>query len=136
MTGRPTSYSEEMLAKAQHYLENYDSEEYGDQVPTVFGLVAVLKVSRSTIYKWGSDPELTAFSDTLEAINAKQAQVLCNKGLDGTYNATIAKLMLHNQGLSDKTDQTLSGVDGGPIETNVNLKVDWVSADNVEEDAD
>ena len=130
MAGRPTDYSEEMLAKANDYLENYDNEEYGDKVPTVFALVGVLGVSRSTIYKWGGDPELKAFSDTLDAINAEQAKVLCNSGLDGTFNATIAKLMLHNQGLTDKTDNTIANPDGSNIE--LNLKVDWVSADKGE----
>ena len=130
MAGQPTKYSEAMLAKAKDYLENYDNEEYGDKVPTVFALVGVLKVNRSTIYAWSNNPDFSEFSDTLDAINAEQAKVLCNSGLDGTFNATIAKLMLHNQGLTDKTDNTIANPDGSNIE--LNLKVDWVSPDKGE----
>ena len=104
--GRPSSYSESMLEKAKDYLVNYQTN-HGDEVPTVFGLSGVLGVARSTIYEWDN----VEFSDTLEAINAKQAQVLCNKGLTGDFNPTIAKLMLHNQGLTDKiTNEHTGGV--------------------------
>jgi hypothetical protein len=118
--GRPTTYSEEMLEKAKEYLASCEDVEIergqgqrteytlNVKLPTVQGLAVYLKVSRDTIYEWASKhPE---FSDTIEQINAEQADKLINQGLAGNYNPTIAKLMLSsNHGMREKSDVTTDG---------------------------
>jgi hypothetical protein len=94
-----------MLNKAWEYLDTY--EDYGDVVPHVEGIADVCKVSMSTVYLWAKEHE--AFSDTLEACKTIQARVLKNKGLDGNFQPTIAKLMLANHGYSDKQQVEHSG---------------------------
>jgi hypothetical protein len=115
--GRPTTYSEEMCIKAKEYLASCEDVEIEREtgqkteyklnvkLPTVQGLAVYLGVSRDTIYEWSTKyPE---FSDTIEQINAKQADKLINEGLAGNYNSTIAKLMLSsNHGMRERTDQT------------------------------
>ncbi len=113
--GRPTKYSEEMLQKAHDYLDSY--EEYGDVVPHVEGIADVCKVSMSTVYLWAQEHE--DFSDTLRACKAIQARGLKNKGLDGTFQPTIAKLMLANHGYSDRQETEISGPGGSPIKLEV-----------------
>lgn len=86
-----------MVAKAKEYAAKYD----GDEVPTIAGLACLLGVAKSTIYKWGDEDK--EFSDTLDALQAKQEQVLISKGLNSSFNSTITKLMLANHGYSEKT---------------------------------
>lgn len=100
--GRPTKRSAEMRDLAEHYLDNFDQEEYGDAVPSAAALSLVLGISRSTLYEWADvDSE---FRDILARINAKQERVCINKSLTGDYNATIAKLLLGKHGYHDKVD--------------------------------
>ena len=103
--GRPTLYNQEMLDKAKHYQENHIQE--GDNVPSVEGLAYFLQVGKQTLYNWADEHE--EFIDTLEGIKLKQAKMLINGGLEGDYNPTIAKLMLHNHGYSDKQETAISG---------------------------
>ena len=74
-----------------------------------------LNKSRSQIYKWrdAKFPEtheeeeergqykFPNFRDTLDQLLAKQMKETLNKGLDNTFNATIAKLVLANHGMHD-----------------------------------
>tara|TARA_R110000796_G_scaffold237928_1_gene358133 strand:+ start:547 stop:915 length:369 start_codon:yes stop_codon:yes gene_type:complete len=99
--GRPTSYSEEKLAIAIDYLENFN--EFEDVVPTVAGLALALDVVKSTVYLWASLEENEEFSDTLEKIQQAQEHRLVSKGLSGEFNSTITKLMLSNHGYSEKS---------------------------------
>ena len=109
--GRPTDYNEAMQDKADTYIDNNEKA-----IPSIAGLSLFLGVNRSTIYEWKK--EHPRFSNTLAQIMATQEVEALNSGLDGTFNATIAKLVLANHGYHDKADNTLSGADGG------NLKVD------------
>ncbi len=103
--GRPTKYNAEMLKLANAYIEQF--EENGDAVPIVAGLANYLQVTKSTVYKWGEDhPE---FSDTLDELQQKQEQMLASGALRNDFNATIAKLMLHNHGYSDKAEVEQKG---------------------------
>lgn len=102
--GVHSTYSEAMLDTAQAYLENYS--ESGDKVPQVAGLARLCGVCEKTIYNWGdANPE---FLQTLSAIQTEQHRVLVNNGLDGTFTAPIAKLMLSNHGHSEKTSTDIT----------------------------
>ena len=104
---RPTAFTEDMLSQAGDYLTKGYKDE-GQSVPTVAGLALALNVARSTIYKWCEDSE-HPFSDYLEKCNAVQELELINKGLDGTFNSTMAKLILGRHGYSDKQETEHKG---------------------------
>ena len=108
MAGRPTKYSPALQKKADDYLTNY--MECGDVVPTIEGLADELGIARSTLYAWGESIE--QFSDTLEAINAKQARRLVSGGLSNELNSTITKLMLANHGYREKSEVDNKSSDG------------------------
>lgn len=110
--GRPTKYNATVQKQAEDYLKNHKTK-YGDEVPTVCGLAYQLGVVEKTLYNWGVSHN--DFLHTLESIQNRQKNLLINKGLDNTFQPTIAKLMLANHGLHDKTDMTLSGQDGTPV---------------------
>lgn len=114
MTGRPTKYSQEMVDKAQDYLENYT--DYDQVIPSEAGLALHLELARSTVQDWGKHEDKKVFSGILRSIQAKQEVVLVNSGLTGAFNSAIAKLALGKHGYSEKQDQTLSGIDGQPIQ--------------------
>lgn len=100
--GRPTSYSTEMLEKSREYVTTY--HKHGHAVPSVAGLSTVLKVNRSTIYEWAADPEKSEFSNIYNQILSEQEQITLSNGLNGDFNATIAKLLLGKHGYSDKAE--------------------------------
>lgn len=108
--GRPTDYSEDMLAKADKYLaiaipENQD-------LPTVEGLALYLGVHKDTLYEWAKiHPE---FSDALKKLKLKQKSDLIKIGIFGgkEINAGIVALMLkvnHDMVETNKTDITTAG---------------------------
>lgn len=111
--GRPQTYSQEKVETALLYIKNY--ENYGDTVPSNVGLARVLEVNRSTLYLWGGDKNKPEFHDILEEIQATQERVLLNKGLNGTYNSNIVKLLLGKHGYVQQKDNTLSNKDGSPL---------------------
>jgi hypothetical protein len=113
--GRPTKYNEEILDKAKEYLNVYES--LGDVIPSIEGLSLHLDIVRSTIYDWEGQEGKEEFSDILRKINAKQHQVLINKGLSNDFNSAITKLVLGKHGYHEKQQQEISGPEGKPIET-------------------
>lgn len=128
MTGRPTLYSEEMVAKARDYIDTY-SESNNAIIPSVAGLALRLGVSRQTIYEWNSDPEKAVFSDILQEILSKQEEILMNGALRGDLNATIAKLALGKHGYTDKAEQTIQGGEK-PVQTKHTIEfIDGTSKD-------
>ena len=105
--GRPTDYNEEVRDNALAYLQECVK---GNELPQVAALALYLKTSRSNLYLWkGLYPE---FSDILDDILASQEKALINKGLDGSYNSTITKLILAKHGYRESSDVTS---DGKPI---------------------
>jgi hypothetical protein len=69
----------------------------------VAGLAVALGISKETVYAWAREPEKRQFSHALEAIEVGQHKALVNGSLSGTYNSTIAKLMLSsNHGYTEK----------------------------------
>jgi hypothetical protein len=143
--GRPTTYSKTILKKARAYLaECQDDEELDDfddpeeqlelqghggalrrrrkpeivvTIPTIGGLARYLKVARSTLYVWAKEhPE---FSDVMEALGAEQEDRLIRNGLGGTYNPTIAKVLLTKHGYREGIENTGEG--GGPLKHTVDI---------------
>ena len=101
--GRPTDYNDEIQAKADAYVDGeYMSQ--GDIVPSQEGLAEYLGKARSTVIAWAKDGEHPQFSYTFDRLAAKQARLIINGGLSSEMNSTIAKLMLHNHGYSDRTE--------------------------------
>lgn len=125
--GRPTDYSSETLQSGRAYLADF--EKHGDAVPSAAGLADVLGCARSTLYRWAQDEDKAEFSDILEAIQARQESLLINKGLKGEFNCAIVKLMLGTHGYHEKRDSTLSGPEGGPVQTAGTLKIEFVEAE-------
>lgn len=120
MAGRPTKYKPEFDDVAHEYaIGGY--MEHGQVVPSKVGLAMVLGVKPDTLDDWAEKNE--GFSGTLALIQAKQHVEALNRGLDGTFNAAITKLLLHNHGYSDKQSQEVSGPNGEPIKTE--SKVEW-----------
>lgn len=115
MIGRPTDYCPEIVEKAWEYA-NGGWIAAGDKVPSVAGLACDLGINRDTCTEWAKDPN-KEFSGILKAIAQKQERELLNKGLDGTFNPPITKMMLSKHGYSDATKAEVSGVDGGPLIT-------------------
>jgi hypothetical protein len=109
-----------MMTAAQTYVddckdqvEHFESENgkhwevWRTKLPTIEGLARILKVARSTVYKWADEsPE---FSDIIEDLLAEQSDRLINQGLAGNYNSTIAKLLLSSKhGYVEKTEQDIT----------------------------
>ncbi len=127
--GRPTEYNGlDTLLKANKYIDSCKDEEYqrvktdGDKttsydnlvkvkIPTIEGLANYLDVARSTIYEWKEKHK--EFSDIIERLQQEQAERLINNGLAGTYNPTIAKVLLTKHGYVEKKE--ITGDDGGPM---------------------
>jgi molybdopterin-guanine dinucleotide biosynthesis protein len=110
---RPTKYNQEIVTKAQHYLENY--QEYDDVIPSLAGLALVLGLSRETLRLWSKDEDKKEFFGILDRINQKQECVLINNGLNGTFNSNIAKLVLGKHGYHDRPQQ-----DGTQVQVIIN----------------
>lgn len=110
---RPTKMTPDLLEIARAYPDNF--EYYEHPMPSAVGLARVLRISRSTLYKWADENE--AFSDILEDVNTQQELELLNKGITGAFNSQITKLALGKHGYHDK--QELGGFEGEDITFNV-----------------
>jgi len=119
MAGQPTKYNADMQATAESYITSH--ADYGDVVPTICGLAGVLGVIEKTLYNWSE--KHPRFLHTLQTIKQKQKNLLVNKGLDGSFQPTIAKLMLANHGLHDKQDTRHTTLDQDGNETGI--KIEW-----------
>lgn len=135
--GRPPTYGEEILKKADEYLNRKDELDKDgkliiSRLPTRGGLAIYLGVSRDTLYEWAREHK--EFSDIMEWLGAIQEDDLINQGLSGRYNSTIAKVLLTKHGYTDKieTDITSKGesinpvlvkfIDGGQTDNNRDTK--------------
>ena len=122
--GRPTVYKKSYIALAQAYIDSCEDQEdefhktRGEKsdsyervirvkIPTVEGLAGYIGVARSTIYLW-KETHLD-FSDIIDTLLEKQADILISNGLSGTYNPTIAKVLLTKHGYREGVDATSDG---------------------------
>lgn len=111
---RPTHYSDEIVRRSKEYLDNYEAQ--GDVIPSVAGLAVFLGRSRTLLHDWAADEDKSEFKDILEQIGAKQEMVTLNNALAGSFNATIAKLLLGKHGYHEKVDSQLTGANSGAIQ--------------------
>ena len=128
--GRPTTYGPETLVKARAYIDSCVDEDYrliksessqGEsfenktrvKIPTIEGLGAYVGAARATIYLWKEEHQ--EFSDIIDELQQIQAERLMNNGLSGTYNPTIAKVLLAKHGYVEK--QEVTGANGGALIT-------------------
>lgn len=108
MVGRNTKLTDELVAKACDYLENY--KDRGDQFPSAVGLCKELNIARSTIYDWASQED-NPFSDILSKCNELQERELLNKGITGEFNSVITKLVLGKHGYTDRQESSNTNVE-------------------------
>ena len=96
----------ETIAKANRYIKTAYRNN-GGVIPSVEGLSLYLEVSKQTLYNWRDKDDI--WLDVLNRINTKQHDKLISKGLDGSFNPTITKLILTKHGYSDRHDHTSKG---------------------------
>ncbi len=67
-----------------------------------------MDINKCTIYDWRKEKK--EFSYLIETLLEEQADRLVNNGLTGSYNSTIAKVLLSKHGYREGIEQT--GKDG------------------------
>ena len=126
--GRPLEYKPEYVNKVYEYLKLKNDEEIefhktrGENtnsyerilkvnLPTKEDFALFIGVNKSSLYDW--EELYPEFSNALDLITIHQRGKLINGGLSGTYNPTIAKLLLSaNHGMKEKNETELSNPDG------------------------
>jgi hypothetical protein len=91
--GRPTTYNEEIIAKAYDYLENCP-----DVIHTVVGLCIHMGRAKSLVYQWIKQDDKVELSDIVAAVNELQEQKLILGSITNDLNASISKMMLSKHG--------------------------------------
>jgi len=108
--GRPIEFSDKTIEKANAYISScFDTNKDGlliVRLPSIEGLALYLDVHKDTLYDW--EGKYKNFSDVIRKVRDLQAQRLMENGLAGTYNPTIAKLLLVKHGYRDAIDNDLT----------------------------
>ena len=111
--GAPTKYKSEYAT--DEFLAKYiiHCRAKGELV-SLCGFACYVKVCEDTLQEWRKVHK--EFSVPLNKLKQLSKQMLINKGLKGTYNSTIAKLVLSsNHGMVERKESILGGKDGKPI---------------------
>ena len=87
--GRPTKYTPDMPDRLRMYIKDCPDEA---KLPTRCGFACFVGVDEDTLENWGKVH--TEFFGALGELKAAQHRELQNRGLLGSYNSTIAKLLL------------------------------------------
>ena len=87
--GQPTKYTIDMPEMLRHYIVKCPDEA---NLPSKAGFALFVRVSEETIDNWGR--AYPPFFVALGELKAAQHTALQNRGLMGTYNPTICKLLL------------------------------------------
>ncbi len=104
--GRPSEYKPEYVEKVDEYIQlSLKQNKTTTELPTLVGLAIYFDKVVNTLKNWGKEhPE---FLTALKKLQAYQKRELINRGLLGTYNSTIAKLILSsNHMMTERIDQT------------------------------
>lgn len=115
--GRPRLIAspEEMLERGYAY---FDECRESESPILITGLALALGIcSRETLIQYGNRSE---FTDTV-----KELKMVCENFAESRIyanNPTGAIFALKNYGWTDKTQQELSGPDGGPIQTSISVE--------------
>jgi hypothetical protein len=117
--GRPSKYNEEMIEKAQDYIDNHFTK-YHDAIPMVEGLAMELGVDKSTIYEW--EKHYPDFSHTVRGLMTSQGRSLINGALNGTLKEKTAGLLLGvNHGMIPKSATDIMSSDGSIMPTVIEI---------------
>lgn len=121
--GRPSKYSDQIADKVYDYLGGFVPEEgQVPSIPTLEGFALFVGIVPSTLHKWRKEEGKEKFSEALEYLLAQQKQMLLHYGLLGSYNSTLAKLILSaNHGVSETVKNDHSSSDGTFAPTRVEL---------------
>jgi hypothetical protein len=79
------------------------------KLPSIEGLCLKLGIAKDTLYAWKE--KYKEFSYDIEEVLKLQAERLINNGLNGTYNPTIAKVLLTKHGYREGQDITTNNKD-------------------------
>lgn len=99
--GRPTVYCQELVDKAQEYLDNLPEDEV---IHSIEGLSLYIGLARSVIYEWLKRDDREDFKDIVNKILAKQGKTLINKGLDNKFNSRITTVLLSKHDYREAKD--------------------------------
>lgn len=118
--GRPPKFEtpEEMQVSIDAYFASCDD----DNPPLISGLAYHLGMTTESLRRYGEDDE---FSATVK--RAKQrVEMALEKRLSQQSPVGAIFSLKNNFGWKDKTEQELSGPDGGPIKTDTTWRVEIV----------
>jgi len=106
---RPSNFTEEVLALAEDYRDNY-KDKYGDLIPTVVGLCLAIKRSKSIVYDWIKHEDKVEFSDIVCEIQEIQERGLINGSLSKEFEPRTSQMLLAKHGYFEalKSDHTSS----------------------------
>jgi hypothetical protein len=120
--GAPTKLTDKMIEVARSYVQEKDTMNPNEVLPTIERLSIMLDVHRDTLYEW--EKHSKEFSDILRKLRAAQADKLLQNALIGRYNPVITKLMLSKHGYVEKSEQDVTS-GGEKIETNTIIFKDF-----------
>ena len=110
-TGRKTGYKKEYASR--DYIQGYideciECDSKDKKFISLCGYAVYIDTCEKVMYDWANANPM--FRKSLDIIKQKSKEMLCNGGLNSTYNSTIAKLMLSsNHGMREGTDVTSGG---------------------------
>ena len=108
--GRPSKYNQDIVRKAEEYLNEYES--YGDVIPSIAALALELDLNVETITNWANDKNKKEFSRVVRRLRQTQERKLLDGGLNSKFNSGITKLVLSKHGYHDNPqgNQGSSGI--------------------------
>lgn len=112
--GRPTTYNEEVIAKAYDYIENCE-----DVVHSVVGLCIHIGRAKSLVYDWIKQEDKSELADIVKTVGELQEHKLINGSLSNTMNAQIAKMMLSRHGHIERKEVDNTSSDGSMTPTKI-----------------
>ena len=99
---RPTKYKAEYAT--DEYLDKYVIAcQVKEKLVSLCGFSVYIGICEDTLQEWRKVH--AEFSVSLSRLKQMSKEMLCNRGIDSTYNRTIAKLILSsNHGMAERTE--------------------------------